>query len=93
MFYSDLPLDVHNDIYSLSGNKDLYSILTTSRATHTIASRYLHPDINNNEAIRISSERGNTEAVRSLLRDPKVDPSANYNHTIRTASSHGHRDS
>ncbi len=90
MSYSNLPLDVYNDIYSFLPNKDLLPVLRSSRETQQIAHRYLQPQINDNKAIKISSERGDLEAVRSLLQDPRVDPSAERNYSIRMASLNGH---
>ncbi len=90
MSYSDLPLDVHNDIYSFLENKHLNPILTTSRETHKIAHRYLQPQINDNEAIRTAVKDNNILAVRSLLQDPRVDPSADNNYAIRMASMSGY---
>ncbi len=90
MSYFHLPLDVHNDIYSFLPNKDLNPILKSSRETQGIASRYLQPHINNNETIKISAERGDVEAVRFLLQDPRVDASVDDNHAIREAFKNRH---
>ncbi len=90
MSYSDLHLDVHSDIYSYLSNKDLNPILRSSKKTGQIAYRYLQPQINNNKAIKISALNGDVDAVRSLFRDPRVDPSHCDNYATRVALENGH---
>ncbi len=70
MSYNNLPLDVHNDIYSFLDNKDLCSIMLSSRETQKIAHRYLQPHTNNDRGIKVSARKGYTDALRSLLKDP-----------------------
>ena len=41
-------------------------------------------------AICLASEYGHVEAVRLLLNDPRVDPSADSNYAIRCSSNNGH---
>lgn len=50
----------------------------------------INPSINNNYAIRLTSENGHLEVVELLLSDPRVDPTVNNNEAIRSASVNGH---
>jgi hypothetical protein len=50
------------------------------------------PCVNNNEAIRDASKRGQHYTVRALLDDDRVDPSALKNEAIGEASDRGHVD-
>ncbi len=90
MSFSQLPIDVHNEIYSFLPNKDLYHILTTSRETYYIADRHLQPHINDNYAIRSSSRNQDYMSVKKLLKHPLVDPSANKNEAFKNAAQNGH---
>ena len=66
------------------------SILLTCKKWLEVGYKYLDFTINNNEFIRISCDHGVIRTVRRLLQDSRVDPSADDQYAIRSASERGH---
>jgi hypothetical protein len=50
----------------------------------------VNPADRNNTAIGIAAELGHVECLVALLKDPRVDPSADSNYAIKFSAQNGH---
>ena len=62
--------------------KDRLAICLVCKRWNALAWLALDPSARENCAIRIASDLGCTEAVKRLLEDKRVDPSADYSYAI-----------
>jgi ankyrin repeat protein len=69
--------------------EDWLTILTICERWQRVGREVFDPSQKNNKAIRWACLTGNVHVVKYLLRDPRVDPSADLNFGLRMASEKG----
>ena len=88
-----LPNDIFQVIFSfVDKRKDNLSIMLVCKKWNKFAYKYLDFSINDQYAIRWASENGYLQIVTSLLKDSRVDPSAEGQYAIKWASQNGHHE-
>lgn len=84
-----LPDGLLGYIFEHLGQDDWVTLLTICKRWQSVGKLIFDPSQKNNKAIRWACLVGNVHVVKYLLRDPRVDPSADLNFGLRMASEKG----